>query len=267
MFAIEDFGVTLVPKRIELCLDTLSEKTGTMLIKTLFPSHFNPNLVYNFHSSKKERGPSPDGFNEYHGFRGKSWRDKRSDEERPRGGRRVYHFHIHEVEIKNFGGTAYIYRVEVQLHRIYLRELMKRHSIKSAFELLVRIQSLLPVLFKFKKLNLDSLHKVHPSTRELPLGPLSVRGQCYILWTQGLSQKEINRFLEKPKIPLVKLCLPQDFHYGVVGDYFQYRSTNGEVEPISDWMQCPTDALWVHPAPCDGRGPLEGSEYQLRQEV
>lgn len=190
--------VSLRPKKLEVCLDTLDPETGTIAMRSVLPSYFNSNMLYHFdESGNKVLGPSPNGEHEYVGYRPKGFWDTRPNSERPRGGRRVCHPHIHHIEFPEYGVRVQVFRCEFQLFTTYLTELMKQHGINSVGELMVGFPTFLRKLFRFRTLNLDKLYREHPDTRSLGLESLSIRGQYYALLQNFFEPGEINRFLVK----------------------------------------------------------------------
>lgn len=197
-----EMRIDIIPRKVEVCLDTLDPEQGRRMIHSLLPTYFDPDMLYYFENTgKKVNGPSPTGEHEYVFYRPKSIRDPRPNSERPRGGRRVCHPHIHELEIKNYGIRVHIYRCEFQLYTTYLRELMKNQKIASVSQLLKMFPIFLSRLFRFRTLNLDRLYRERPETRCLGLEPLSIRGQYYVLSENNFEPRQINRYLQKVPVP------------------------------------------------------------------
>gem|GEM_PF-6499256 len=199
-----EMHLDIIPKKLEVCLDTTDPYKGKLMIVSALPSYFKPSMLYHFdQDGKMVRGPSPIGEHEYVGYRPKGRKDNRPTSERPRGGRRVCHPHIHVEEIR--GHAVHIYRCEYQLYTTYLRELMKRRKIYDLTTLLNFLPYLSPRLFRFRTLDLERLHRHRPNTRQLRLETLSIRGQYYVLSQNGFKPKEISRYLKVAPVPEIVL--------------------------------------------------------------
>jgi hypothetical protein len=255
---LQTIGLDLVFRRVEVALDAVHTNTGRLLTRTQLPSYFKPDHMYHYppigcdENGKKKKpvkvkGPAPDGMPEYLGYGPKGRRDTRPNSEHPRGGRYVYHNHIHEVRMRTYGGVANIYRSECQIHRDILREMEKVIGQGKYVELLYHcLFRGVSRLLHFKKLNLTALRKKYPNTRHLGLKPLSVRGQVHRLLTRGkFKEKEIAPFLKDIKLPTLWMYLPDP----EIDEYYQtlYRlHPSGELEPV-DIDDQPLDALEVIP--------------------
>ena len=220
-----EMRIDIIPKKVEVCLDTLDPEKGHLLIRQCLPNYFKPTMLYHIdNTGTKVNGPSPTGEHEYVFYRPKSIRDRRPNSERPRGGRRVCHPHIHELEIKNYGIRIQIFRVEFQLFTTYLRELMKQYSMDSFSQLVTMFPVLLPRIFRFRTLDLDRLYRDHPETRCLGLKPLSIRGQCYVLAQNNFEPREINRYLQK--MPFLEIIIYNNYDPEEPSDWFDFYFDN-----------------------------------------
>ncbi len=191
--AIEDFGVKLIARRIEIALDTVDRIKGLRYQKALLPPYFRPNWLFHCHGRgpmNRHEGPSTNGLNEYMNYRPKARRDLRPSSERPRGGRRQWHI---------YGRLPY--RIEARLFTDAIREIMRKNRMTTCTGLLEFIPRMIPKLFRFREFDLASLYREYPSTRRMGLEALSVRGQYYMLLKSGFDRRQINRFLRKLPFP------------------------------------------------------------------
>lgn len=172
-------GITLVPRILEVAIDTWDSVKGTALIKNFLPPWFNPASLYHFNKGHKVCGPSPWGGNhEYSSY--------------TRAGRKVPHSYIKEVQ----RWDRPLYRVEIQFLRTFLREYCRREGITRTSDLLARVSELAASNISFATLDIDKLYRRFPSAGKWKLRRLSTRGQIYTLQLgHGMSRKQIDRFL------------------------------------------------------------------------
>jgi len=252
----EKWGIHLVPKRLEMAIDTLDESKGKALrmqstLKWADPSRMLFHVIKDpDHPRKKFKilGPTPDGNGEYLNYRPKQYSDERPNDERPRGGRRQLRPYTKETPWEEYP----IYRTEVIFYTTYLRKWIERKGISTVRELIQRSPDIVRENLALRCLVLNKLYGRHPMTKRLQLENLSFRGQCYKLARAGYSNEVIKPFVRE---------LPHPNYFAVTDvkqvDRWYADRTRMHDEHEEDWgwlswfldNQLPGDALLPAPRP------------------
>jgi hypothetical protein len=186
-------GLEISISKMEIALDTKDTRAAEF-VKKYTCLKWGPSYFHVFHcpggdEDKKIDGPSPDGQNEYHGYRTKS---RNAEPERAEGGRKQLFSYIRDVE----GSDITFQRVELRLYRKVARKLRANYG-PSVFNVIQRLENILRDCIWFKKINLTELYKKKEgkAAKTLKLTKLSTKGQIYLL--QGGRYKYSKKFLEK----------------------------------------------------------------------
>jgi hypothetical protein len=192
----QEYGIDLVPKTLEVAVDTWDRSQGRRLIKNFLPRSYNPAHLYHFDEncptnngrSSKISGPSLSGGNhEYSSY--------------SKCGRRVNHSYVKQVGIWD----RELYRVETQFHRTFLREYCRRRGITATADLLEQIYDLAAENIRFFEIDIKKLYAKFPGARKWKLRRLSTRGQIHLLQVKHeISRKTIGRYLVPIELAILR---------------------------------------------------------------
>jgi len=187
------------PLILEIALDTRNQEYGMYLRKYACLNR-PPAITSIFHFKNRCRakidGPSPNGCNEYHGYRQKGWSDRRPDSERPEGGRRQLHSYDREVYIATRRKFSFP-RLELRFFRRFLRDYLKPQPINSCVELIQRLPELVGRHLRFKRIDVERLQIERLESRFLSLANLSTKGQIYEMTMAEMEPEDISRYVEQ----------------------------------------------------------------------
>ena len=205
----ERWGLMLTPSTMEIAFDTVNETLGMfMRQKTIF--RWAPSNLQLFHMDSSGRipinAPTPDGNNEYHGYRPKTRNDTRDSIERPRGGsRQIYSYY---KTFRTIGQRVLgFYRFELRLMRKHLAEVCKRRHITSGIQLIQNMEDIARQQIKFAKLDWERLLQEHPYVSTWGIEGCSTKGQLYYLEQSGLTRHEAMSYLREIPSPDIFFCI------------------------------------------------------------
>ena len=208
------------PKTIEVALDTQSPELGMLLRKCVClrnpPS--DKSLFHHPGEDKEEivPGPSSDGNNEYHGYRPKGWKDRRSSGVRPRGGRRQVESYDRIVRFgKNLSYT--FPRVEIRFFRGYIMKYARRNNL-GVYDLLLQAEQLVMTNIVLRQIDCEKLLSKRPEARFCNLKGKSTKGQVYLLHKQGVTNQDIKDYLQEVEWPPIRFIIDPKNDDSDIGD-------------------------------------------------
>lgn len=196
----EKEGLDLTIGIMEIALDTRDEQAGNFIKKYTCLKR-PPSYSQVFHSLEDKEdsttypGPSPDGNNEYQGYRPKG---RNSGHGRPEGGRKQLFSYMREAE----DGTHF-QRVELRLYRKMAIKLKQNYG-PTVLNVLGNIEKILRDCIWFRKIDIDQLYKKAPQAKFLLLKNIATtKGQMRRLKEARIDKLVItncNKELQFPKI-------------------------------------------------------------------
>lgn len=220
----------LEPKTLEVALDTQSPELGLLLRK--YACLRNPpsdKSLFHHPGGDKERiipGPSPDGNNEYLGYRPRGWKETKTNNERPRGGRRQLYSYD---RIVRFGkGLSYTFpRVEIRFYRDYIMSYARKNNL-GVYDLLQRVDKLVMTNIVLRQIDCEKLLSKRTEARFCKLEGKSTKGQIYALHKQGITTEDIKAYRQEVEWPPIRFIIDPKNDDSDIGDYdFYFWSHTG----------------------------------------
>lgn len=186
--------------QMEIAVDTRDKESGEFIRK--FACVKNPPAykhIYHIVTNGEEKtvlpGPSPDGNDEYHGYRPKGKEDR---EGRPEGGRKQLFSYMAD----DGTGTKF-QRVELRLYRRIAKDLRLAYG-PSVLDVVNKLEDILKECLWFRKLDLERLLSTQLKARFLKLDKIATtKGQWLELRKAGFSDKLLRNYIKTLNYPKI----------------------------------------------------------------
>lgn|GEM_PF-3396996 len=193
-------------KYMEIAYDTMNQRLGRHFRKYAClvrpPRH---NSLFHFKGKKHVKGPSPNGCNEYMGYRPKGYNDMSPSAKRPRGGtRQIFSYDRRVMTEKD---TSYSFpRFELRFYRDYLREYLRKYPVASHCELIGHMEHLTETQLTFLNIDIGRLQRERPEFWKESLSRKSTKGAIYMLEEHGMLRSQIREYITQRPFPPVVYC-------------------------------------------------------------